>query len=199
MTRWVALPHAVHPPLCHCMRMHSDFDPDDNFAHSFRAEQELDDEAALEQVIWQLLLLINPGDEDAAREQFEAWQQAMGTQDAADPVEILADVTDWRSGFRVGVDDTRALVESLDELASRWNLRIDWDVEDPTDEQFLSGTDGESLIATAYDRLREHHYTLWLRDAGHDVHSGWITRSDDNEAMRLIASALGIDVRPGAA
>ena len=56
-----------------------------------------------------------------------------------------------------------------------------------------------TLIATAYDRLREHHYTLWLHDAGHDLHSGWITRSDDNEAMRMIASALGVDVRPGAA
>jgi hypothetical protein len=199
MTPRRSLPHAVRPPLRHRMRMHSDFDPDDNFAHSFRAEHDLDDEAALEQVLWQLLLLINPGDEDAAREQFEAWQQAMAAQEGADPVEHLADVTDWRSGFRVGVDDTRALVESLDELASRWNLRIDWDVEDPTDEQFLSGTDGESLIATAYDRLREHHYTLWLRDAGHDVHAGWITRSDDSEAMRLIASALGIDVRAGAA
>jgi hypothetical protein len=199
MTPWHALPHAVRPPLRHRMRMHSDFDPDDNFAQSFRPDHDLDDEAALEHVIWQLLLLINPGDEDAAREQFEGWQQAMAAQDGIDPVDRLADVVDWRSGFRVEVHDTRALVESLEELASRWNLRIDWGVEDPTDDEFLDGADSESLIATAYDRLREHHYTLWLRDAGHDLHSGWITRSDDNEAMRMIASALGIDVRPGAA
>lgn len=179
--------------------MHQDFDPDDNFAQSFRADHDLDDEAALEQVIWQLLLLINPGDEDAAREQFDAWQLAMTAHDGVDPIEQLADAIDWRSGFRVEAQDTRALVESLDELASRWNLRIDWGVEDPTDDGFLDDADGEDLLGTAYDRLREHHYTLWLRDAGHDVFAGWITRSDDNEAMRLIASALGLDVQPAAA
>lgn len=176
--------------------MHSDFDPDDNFAQSFRAEHELDDEAALEQVIWQLLLLINPGDEEAAREQFEAWQQTLASGEA-DPIERLDDATDWRSSFRVGIDDTRVLVESLDELASRWNLRIDWGVEDPTDDEFLNRVDAEALLQTAYDRLREHHYTLWLRDAGHDQVCGWIARSEDGEAMRLIAAALGVDVRPG--
>ncbi|GHA72477.1 DUF6630 family protein [Cognatilysobacter bugurensis] len=181
------------------MRMHSEFDPDDNFAQSFRTEHDLDDEAALEQVVWQLLLLINPGDEEAAREQFERWQTAMVVQGGDDPIEPLADVIDWKSGFRVEVADTRALVESLEELASRWNLHIDWGVEDPTDDEFLDAADAESLIGTAYDRLREHHYTLWVRDAGHDLHAGWITRSEDNEAMRLVASALGIDVRPGAA
>lgn len=177
--------------------MHSDFDPDDNFAQSFRPEHDLDDEAALEQVIWQLLLLINPGDEDAAREQFETWQQPIAAGD--DPIERLDEAIDWRSGFRVETSDARALVESLDELASRWNLGIDWGVEDPTDDEFLDNVDPEALIHTAYDRLREHHYTLWLRDAGAEVHAGWITRSDDAEAMRLIAAALGIDVRPGAA
>lgn len=177
--------------------MHSDFDPDDNFAQSFRPEHDLDDEAALEQVIWQLLLLINPGDEDAAREQFETWQQSIAAGD--DPIERLDEAIDWRSGFRVETSDTRALVESLDELASRWNLRIDWGVEDPTDDEFLDDADAEALIHVAYDRLREHHYTLWLRDAGTDLHAGWITRSDDAEAMRLVAAALGIDVRPAGA
>lgn len=199
MTARVAVTHAVRPPPRPRMRMHSEFDPDDNFAHSFRSELDLDDEAALEQMVWQLLLLINPGDEDAAREQFDSWQSAMAADEGADPVDCLADAIDWKSGFRAGVDDRRALIESLEELASRWNLRIDWGVEDPTDEAFIESADAESLIATAYDRLREHHYTLWLRDAGHDLHAGWITRTDDNEAVRLIASALGIDLRPGSA
>lgn len=176
--------------------MHNDFDPDDNFANSFRTDHDIDDEAALEQVVWQLLLLINPGDEDAARQQFDAWQELM-TAGAGDPVERLGDAIDWKSGFRVDEGDTSALVESLDELAARWNLRIDWGVEDPGDGEFLRDADAEHLLQTAYDRLREHHYTLWLHDAGSDRHAGWITRSDDNEAMRLIASAMGIDLRPG--
>lgn len=176
--------------------MHSEYDPDDNFAHSFGADHALDDDAALEQVIWQLLLLINPGDEDAAGEQFAQWQQAMTAGDDADAIDRLDDAIDWRAGFRIGADDTRALVECLDELAARWNLRIDWGVEDPTDDAFIDAVDGEAVLSIAHDRLREHHYTLWQRDAGHDVLAGWITRSEDHEAMRMIASALGLHVRP---
>lgn len=178
--------------------MHSDFDPDDNFAHSFSADADIDEEAATEALIWQLLLLINPGDDEAAREQLEAWQQAMaGSGGDEDAVDLLREAIDWKSGFHVDEHDTRALVESLDELAARWNLRIDWGVEDPTDDEFLDAADAASLIDTAFDRLREHHYTLWVRETGAGL-AGWITRSQDDEALRLVASALGIHVRPGA-
>ena len=50
---------------------------------------------------------------------------------------------------------------------------------------------------TAYDRLRERGYTLWTWDTGSDSYGGWITRSGDDEAMRLVASALEIELRPG--
>ncbi|GAB6195934.1 DUF6630 family protein [Lysobacter xanthus] len=179
--------------------MHSEFDPDDNFAQAFDTPSELDDEAALEAVVWQLLLLVNPGDEDSAAAQFAAWQEAGPTEDVAEAIERLDTVTEWKSGFRVDGDDTRGLVESLDELASRWNLRIDWGVEDPTDDDFLNGSDVPELIGIAFDRLREHHYTLWVREAGDDGHAGWITQSRDDEAMRMVAGALGLHLRPGGA
>lgn len=179
--------------------MHSEFDPDDNFAHSFSPDTDIDEDDALETLVWQLLLLINPGDEDAAAEQLAAWQQAIAADPDADPIDRLRDVTDWRSTFHVEDGDTRGLVECLDELAARWNLRIDWDVEDPTDDAFLHGADVPALIGTAYDRLREHHYTLWLREAGADLHAGWITLSRDDEALHMLASALGMHVRHGAA
>ncbi|MGY3266751.1 DUF6630 family protein [Lysobacter sp. HA35] len=180
--------------------MHSEFDPDDNFAHSFETQADLDDEAALEAVIWQLLLLINPDDVDAAQAQFAAWQEATGgTQDVDAGVEALREAIDWKSGFHVAEGDTRGVVESLDELAARFDLHIDWGVEDPTDDEFLDGTDVPELLDTAFDRLREHHYTLWVRDIGPDMHAGWMTHSRDDEAMREIAAALGMNVRPAAA
>ena len=177
--------------------MHSEFDPDDNFASSFGPGMDIDDDAAIEALVWQVLLLINPEDEDAARQQFDAWQEAYAAQGGdAEPLDSLRDVTDWRSAFHVAEPDTRGLVECLDELAGRWNLRIDWGVEDPTDDEFLEGTDVPALIETAFDRLREHHYTLWTFEAG-DLHAGWVTRSRDDESMRVVAGALGIPVRPG--
>jgi len=176
--------------------MTTDFDPDDNFAHAFGERAELDDEAALEAVIWQLLLLVNPGDEDAAAAQFAAWQEAAGGSDDVDlAVDALREATDWKSAFHVDDGDTRGLVECLDELASRFDLRIDWGVEDPTDDEFLDATDVPELLDTAFDRLREHHYTLWARETAAG-HAGFITLSRDDEGLRAIAGALGLPMRP---
>ena len=55
-----------------------------------------------------------------------------------------------------------------------------------------------TLMATAYDRLREYHYTLWTWETGSDDHAGWITLQRDDNALRLVAGALGIHVRTGA-
>lgn len=177
--------------------MHRDFDPDDNFAQAFHAQDELDDEAALSAVVWQLLLLINPGDEDGAMAQFAAWQEiAAGSDDVDVALDALREAIDWKSGFHVEEGDARGLVESLDELASRLGLRIDWGVEDPTDGEFLDGAEVDALLETASDRLREHHYTLWTREAGPGLHAGWIAHSRDDEGMRAISEALGLQARP---
>ncbi|GAA4858662.1 DUF6630 family protein [Luteimonas vadosa] len=180
-----------------------DFDSDDNFAHLGTDGLEIDDEAGGEALLWQLLLLINPDDEEAALQQFSAWREAMA--DAAevepDPLAALARVIDWKSGFDVGAHDTGALIESLDELASRWNLRIDWGVDDPTDPDFLAAADGGSLLARAHDQLREHGYTLWTWNprgaVREDVFMGWITWRHDGEGLQAVAQALDIEVRPG--
>lgn len=171
-----------------------EYDPDDNFARSFDPEAEIDEDAALETIAWQLLLLINPGDEDAAMAQFGACRDLIA--EGEDPVHVIRDAIDWKSGFFVADDDPRGLVESLDELASRWNLRIDWSLGDDEDE--LDDVDTTTLLHTAYDRLREHHYTLWTWETGSDHHAGWITRQHDDNALRLVAGALGIHVRTGA-
>ena len=176
-----------------------EFDPDDNFANGFEPSADLDDDATIEALAWQLLLLINPGDEDAALQQFTAYQELQAGAEDSEPVELLKDVIDWKSGFLVGDDDPATCIDALAELAARWNLRIEWGVEDPTDDEFLASADVASLIAVAFDRLREYGYTLWTWDTGTDVTGGWITLTRDDEAMRVIAGELGIDVRTGAA
>ena len=63
-----------------------EYDPDDNFDHAFHAQAGLEDEDALEAVAWQFLLLVNPDDEDAALEQFAAFQRALDEAgERADP------------------------------------------------------------------------------------------------------------------
>jgi hypothetical protein len=177
------------------MCLPDEYDPDDNFAHAFDADADIDEEAALEALVWQLLLLINPDDEDAALQQFRGFRDALADRgDETDAQDLLRDAIDWKAGFFVAEDDPQALVECLDELAARFNLRIDWD----EDEDALAEAEVPVLINTAFDRLREHHYTLWTWETGSGHHGGWITRQRDDEALRLVAGALGFHVRTGA-
>jgi len=179
------------------MTFPDEFDPDDNYTDDAEAA-EVDNDAGVEVLVWQLLLAINPGDEDAALQQFGAFQEALGGGDPeeADVVALLRDVTDWKSGFHVEETETGTLVDCLTQLAARFNLDIDWDVEDPTDEAFLAGTTASELLETAYDQLRLDGYTLWTWETGSDAFAGWMTLTSDNEAVRVLAPALGIDARP---
>ena len=190
---------ALHPlPAPDMTPPDREFDPDDNFANSIDAGAEADDEATPEALVWQLLLLINPGDEESALQQFSGYRDALaeaGDDDEVEPVWLLKDAIDWKSGFYVDWADPQSLIDSIAELVARWNLRIDWGVEDPTDDDFLDAVDVPALMAIAYDRLREYGYTLWTWNTASDAHAGWITLSRDDEAMRVVAPALGIEVR----
>ncbi len=150
-----------------------------------------------EALVWQLLLLINPGDEDTALRQFSHYRDALEQADAdVQTVLLLKDVIDWRSGFHVDWKDSATFVDAINELASRWNLDIDWG-GDPSDDEFLGSTDIPALMSTAYDRLREYGYTLWTWNTEGEGYGGWMTLAGDDEAMRLLATALDIELRPG--
>ena len=178
------------------MTLPDEFDPDDNFGHAFGDDADIDEDAALEAVAWQWLLLVNPGDEDAALQQFAAFREALADAGGgAEPAALLRDAIDWKAGFFVADDDPHGLVDALDELAARFGLRIDWDLGDDDE---LDDADTTGLVNTAFDRLREHHYTLWTWETGSEHHGGWITRQRDDEALRMVAGALGFHVRTGA-
>lgn len=176
----------------------TEFDPDDNFA-GLDPESVIDEDADTEALVWQLLLLINPGDEETALQQFDAWRDATvdAGEDEFEPAWVLKDIIDWKSGFQLHDEDAAAFVESITELVARWNLELDWGVEDPTDDEFLADARIPDLLQVAYDALRAYGYTLWLWETGTDTLAGWITLSRDNEAMRAVAPALGIELRPG--
>lgn len=149
--------------------------------------------------VWNLLWLINPGDEDAALQQFDALREQLGGEvdpDSDDWQPLLREVIDWRAGFHVGRNDIEALVTAIDELAARWNLRVEWG-GDFDDEDFTADLDVHALMAIAHDSLREHGYTLWSWNTDGDGHAGWMALSRDDEAMLALCSLLGVEVRPG--
>ncbi|KAA0068693.1 hypothetical protein [Rhodanobacter sp. T12-5] len=166
----------------------------------YDAEREFDDvdEDSVEAKVWQLLLLINPGDEETALLQFNDYREAMADLDAdeVEPIEVIGRVIDWRSGFIVGEHDLHSLVQAVNELASRWNLSIDWN-GDPDDDEFYDDVDAAELFSIAYDRLAEFGYTLWAWETDGDTHAGWMTLTRDREPLRELATLLGINLRLG--
>ncbi len=175
------IPRAVRTTWGHAMHEFDD-DPADESDDSIEAR------------VWQLLLLVNPGDEDTALCHFAAWRDVQAESDGlADPLETLGEVIDWSAGFRV--EDAATLVQALDELAARWNLAVDWG-GDPDDEDFLEAHEVPDLLAIAHDRLLERGYTVWVYESPGAAWAGWITRSDDAEPMREVATALGVNLRP---
>ncbi len=177
----------------------SDFDPDDNFAFAGDdAPEDGEHEGDVESLVWQWLLRINPGDDEAAAQQLAAFREALAGDDAPEAVlAALEAATDWRASFRVAEQARSTLIDALDELAARVRVEIDWDVEDPTDEDLLAGVSTSGLLETAYDQLRVAGYTLWTWDTGDETVAGAMAPRDDDEAMRVIGHALGLDLRPG--
>lgn len=163
-------------------------------------EREFDDadEDSIEAKVWQLLLLINPGDEEAALLQFNDYREAMAGLDAdeGEPIEVIGRVIDWRSGFIVGEHDLRSLVQAIDELSARWSIAIDWN-GDPDDDDFFDEMDAAELFSIAYDRLAESGYTLWAWETEGDTYAGWMTLTRDGEPLRELAAALHINLRLG--
>jgi hypothetical protein len=171
----------------------NDFDAEHGF------DEKYSDGDSVEACVWQLLWLINPGDEEMALQQFADYRDAAGQADGneVEPIDIIRRVIDWRSGFYVDARDTRALVQAIDELSSRWNMSIDWGGDADDDDFHTADIDAASLFAIAYDRLLEHGYTLWAWETEDDKCAGWITLKRDNEPLREVATSLGINMRLG--
>ena len=171
-----------------------------SFDDDFDAERDFDDpeEDSLEARVWQLLLLINPGDEETALQQFTEYREAVADVEAdeVEAVDVIARVIDWRSGFIVDAHDLRSLVQAINELSSRWNLSIDWD-GDPDDDEFFDDMDCAELFSIAYDRLAEFGYTLWAWETGGDTYAGFMTLTRDAEPLRELATVLGINLMLG--
>ena len=85
-------------------------------------------------------------------------------------------------------------MEAVDELVSRWQLRIDWGLDDDGN---ASEHDPADLLQSAYTQLRANHYSLWTVETGEHTLAGWIIRERDEEPMQLVAAALGMHSRVG--
>jgi len=175
--------------------------PDNSDYFDFEEEERDFDEDDFEARIWNLFVLINPGDEELALQQFNRWREHLAEDGQpleadSDWVPALFTAIAWQSGFEVERGDADALMSAVNELSARWNLQIDWG-GDLDDEDFAAEVDAPMLMTTAHDRLREHNYALWSVDTGNDTLAGWMALNRDDDAMLALCSLLGVEVRPG--
>ncbi|HDS1559207.1 hypothetical protein JAK58_08305 [Stenotrophomonas maltophilia] len=175
--------------------------PDNSDYFDFEEDVHDFDEDGFEARVWNLLVLINPGDEELALQQFNRWRELLA--EAGEPLEADADwlppllsAIGWQSGFEVERDDLETLISAVNELSARFNLQLDWG-GDLDDEDFTEDLDGVQLMSTAFDRLREHNYTLWSVDAGSAGFTGWMALTRDDDAMLALCSLLNVEIRLG--
>ncbi|HIE5356021.1 TPA: DUF6630 family protein [Stenotrophomonas maltophilia] len=175
--------------------------PDNSDYFDFEEDIHDFDEDGFEARVWNLLVLINPGDEELALQQFNRWRELLA--EAGEPPEADADwlppllsAIGWQSGFEVERDDLETLISAVNELSARFNLQLDWG-GDLDDEDFTEDLDGVQLMSTAFDRLREHNYTLWSVDAGSAGFTGWMALTRDDDAMLALCSLLNVEIRLG--
>ena len=69
----------------------------DDDSYEERDYDDDDSEDTVEKYVWQLLLMINPGDEEAAKKQFSDYRNEVEDQGDDDPIRLVGQVTDWRS------------------------------------------------------------------------------------------------------
>lgn len=177
--------------------MNHEYDPDQNFHDDEEGDGEELDASSVEGLVWQLLLLINPGDEETAMQQFAQVREAGMGEDAQATLLAIRDAIDWRSGFHVAADEPRQLIDAVEELVSRYHLAIDWG-GDADDDDFIESQDVPSLLSVAADEIAPHNYKLWTWQTEGTAYAGWMTTQADGEPMLQVAHALGIDVRPAA-
>lgn len=175
--------------------------PDNSDYFDFEEEAHDFDEDDFEARVWNLLVLINPGDDELALQQFNRWRELLAEQGEelepdSDWVPALFTAIGWQSGFEVDREDLESLMSAVNELSVRFNLQVDWG-GDLDDEDFTADLDGVQLMSTAFDRLREANYTLWSVDAGSEGFTGWMALTRDDDAMLALCSLLNVEVRLG--
>ena len=138
--------------------------PDNSDYFDFEEDIHDFDEEGFEARVWNLLVLINPGDEELALQQFNRWREHLSED--GQPLEADSDwlpalftAIAWQSGFDVERDDLESLQSAVNELSARFNLQLDWG-GDLDDEDFAEGLDGVQLMSTAFDRLREQLHAV---------------------------------------
>jgi hypothetical protein len=156
-----------------------------------------------EQSVKRLFELINLDDLAAVEAQWAAFEEEVANlddsedDDETEVIWIIKDVIDWESGFFVDWKDTESFIASLDALAERVDISIDWGVEDTDDDDFLDNTSVPDLMETAYEQLRSQGYTLWNWATDGDCYGGWLAKSSDDEEMLSLSEELGMEFRTG--
>ena len=93
------------------------------------------------------------------------------------------------------IEDLSGRVDGLPERGNRNEFEgPEWELDEDNEAEIQDPVD---LLQSAYTQLRARHYSLWTVETGEHQLAGWIIRERDEEAMELVAGALGMHARVG--
>lgn len=156
------------------------------------------DEDGFEVWVWNLLVLINLGDEELVLQQFNCWceylfEDGQLLEVDSDWLLVLFIVIVWQFGFDVECDDLELLQLVVNELLVCFNLQLDWG-GDLDDEDFVEGLDGVQLMVIVFDCLCEYNYMLWSVDVGSDGFVGVMVLICDDDVMLVLCLLLNVEI-----
>lgn len=149
----------------------------------------------------ELILLVCLHDRDAAQHCWTAFRQALAQAGpGCEGHQLLWPLSEAAgiagAGFYVEWNDAAALVRSVQELAARAGLRVDWGVADPHAPAFLAAHGVPALMTIAQASLRAAGHVLWCWDTQADAFAGWLVRSGDEARLAGVAARLQLMIDP---
>ncbi|WP_454726598.1 MULTISPECIES: DUF6630 family protein [Cupriavidus] len=148
----------------------------------------------------ELILLVCLHDRDAAERCWSAFRHALthaGPRcEGHQLLWPLSEATGTGAGFYVEWNDAAALVRSVQGLAARAGLRVDWGVADPCAPAFLATHDVPALMTIAQASLRAAGHALWCWDTQADAFAGWLVRGSDEARLASVAERLQLMIDP---
>lgn len=156
--------------------------------------------STLIQAVEQLILCINPHMQDAKMQiaalhlEIQKYQQSDLNPYAL--MLMFKEVTQWKSSYYTDWKDADSLVAAINQLASLWQVNINWTLGQSSEKNGLYKPDVHLLLDHVHPQFLASELRLWGWDTSGEDYGGWVARVKHDDEIAAIANTLAIDFMP---
>jgi hypothetical protein len=154
--------------------------------------------------IKQIITLINPSAADASKQIASFERRIKKAEDDEYLYDLMTKSTHLKSSFYVDWKYKKRFIEVINELAERYNVKIDWKGYNPDEpiydrQEKPEWSDFEYLLDLAENQLAENQLTLWQYDTSDESYGGFIAPAKHDDEIAALGKKLEITslAKPG--